>query len=186
MQESFGNQKEIKPNYLSEVSELAEQRIKQLLGIAKDLGVEIITVNHGKEEILKNLKEKKPQRYELVGQKLREEGFSFEQLSKEALLDRLLGIDILFRYNGKNYAVDVTTGIHTVVKNKQKKISDLEHVYRELGIDHALIIRLKEDITEDIVIDLFSRLEKVDASGSTFLMVLRYPETKFKKKKKIR
>ncbi|MBD3311692.1 MAG: hypothetical protein GF349_04365 [Candidatus Magasanikbacteria bacterium] len=186
MLESPKNHREITPNFLSKVSELAEQRIRQLLEIAKDLGAEIFSLDRGKQEILDSVREKKPQRHELVVQKLQEEGLGLEDLSKEALLDRMLGIDILFRYEGKNYAVDVTTGKHTVVKNKQKKFQDMEDIYRELGIDHALIIRLKEEVNEEIVLDLFSRLEDMDASQETFSMVMRYPETKLKKRRKRR
>ena len=113
MFESPRNHIEVTPNFLSEVSELAEQRARQLLEIARDLGAEIFSLKQSKQEILKQVREKLPQRYELVIQKLQEEGLTLEDLSKEVLLDRMLGIDILFRYDGKNYAVDVTTGKHT-------------------------------------------------------------------------
>ncbi len=96
----------------------------------------------------------------------------------------MLGIDVLFRYKGKNYAVDVTTGKHTVVKNKERKFKEMEEVYRKLGIDYALIIRPKEEVTEDMVLDLFSRLEDMDKTKGTFSMVIRYPETKLKRKKR--
>ncbi|MCF6276647.1 MAG: hypothetical protein L3J07_02235 [Candidatus Magasanikbacteria bacterium] len=186
MREQSHNYREITPNFLSKVSELAEKRMRQLLEIAKDLGVEILSLKEGKQEILDQVNKKLPQRYDLVIQKLQEEGVSLEDLSKDVLLDRMLGIDILFKYKGKSFSVDVTTGKHTVVKNKQKKIAKMEEIYRELGIDHALIIRLKEDITEDIVLDLFSRIEDIDETSNTFSTVIRYPETKFKKKKKRR
>ncbi len=184
MLESPKNYKEITPNFLSEVSELAEQRIQQLFELAKELGAEIFSLEQGKQEILDNCKVKNPQRYELVTQKLQGEGLTFDDLSKAVLLDRMLGIDLLFRYKGKNYAVDVTTGKHAVVKNKQKKFQAMEELYHELGIDHALVIRLKEEITEDIVVDLFARLEELNETQNTFSAVIRYPETKFKKNKR--
>ncbi|MFA4830614.1 MAG: hypothetical protein WC862_01310 [Patescibacteria group bacterium] len=182
MLEQSHNHREITPNFLSKVSELAEQRIHELFEIAKGLGVEIFSLKESKQKILEQVRDGLPQRYELVVQKLQEEGLSLEDLSKEVLLDRMLGIDILFRYKGKNYAIDVTTGKHTVVKNKQKKFQKMEKVYRQLGIDHALVIRLKEAVTEDIVLDLFSRLENMDETQNTFSIVMRYPETKRKRK----
>ncbi len=177
------NYREVKPNFINDISERAEKRMRQILEIAGDLGVEIFSLDRGKQEIIDCIREKKPQRHELVVQKLQEEGLRLEELSKEVLLDRMLGIDILFRYGEKTYAVDVTTGKHTVIKNKQKKVHDMEDVYRDLGIDHALIIRLKEEITEDMVLDMCEKLEDMDAHD-TFSLVMRYPETKFKKGKR--
>lgn len=173
--------KEIRPNFTSESSRLAEERIHALLEIAKSIGVEIYSLEDSKEKILEEIEHKLPQRYELVVQKLREEGLFLSDLSKEAMLDRLLGIDILFRFEGKTYAVDVTSGKSSVVVNKQRKFKKMEEVYKQLGINQALVIRLKEDITEDIVLDLFSKLEGI---GDAFTITIKYPEIKEEKKQK--
>jgi hypothetical protein len=181
MFETFKPEK-ISPNFVNEVSRLAEQRMSKLIETARDLGVEIFSLKDGKKEILEQVKHGFPQRYELVVQKLQEEGLSLSDLPKDILLDRMLGIDMLFTFKGKNYAVDVTSGKHTVVKNKERKFQEMETLYKQLGIDHALIIRLKEDITEDIVLDLFARLEDLDDKGDVFSVIVKYPEPKIKKR----
>lgn len=173
----------ISPNFVNEVSILAEQRMSKLIEAARDLGVEIFSLKDGEEEILEQVKQGFPQRYELVVQKLREEGLSLSDLPKNVLLDRMLGIDMLFTFQGKNYAVDVTSGKHSVVKNKERKFQEMESVYKQLGIDRALIIRLKEDITDDIVLDLFTKLEDLDDKGDIFSVIVKYPKTKMKKRK---
>jgi len=119
MPKPFGSEK-ISPNFTNEVSRLAEQRLRELIEKARELGVEIFSLETGKEEILDRVKKDFPKRYELVLQKLREEGLSLSDLPKNLLLDRLLGVDLLFTFQGKNYAADVTSGKHTVVLNKEK------------------------------------------------------------------
>jgi len=173
----------ISPNYVNEISKLAEQRMSKLIETACDLGVEIFSLEDGEEKILEQIKQGFPQRYELVVQKLREEGLNLSDLPKDILLDRMLGIDMLFTFQGKNYAVDVTSEKHTVVKNKERKFQEMESLYKKLGIDRALIIRLKEDITDDIILDLFSKLEGLEDNGDIFSLVAKYPETKMKKRK---
>lgn len=173
----------IAPNYVNEISEIAEQRLNRLIEVAKDLGVEIFSVEDGEEEILAQIRKGFPQRYELVVQKLQEEGLELSDLSKDILLDRMLGIDKLFTFQGKNYAVDVTSGKHTAIRNKEKKFEEMEELYKKLGIDHALIIRLREDITEDMALDLFSKLENLDEPEDIFSIVVKYPKTPMKKRK---
>lgn len=184
MSESLKPEK-ISPNYVNEVSRLAEQRMSKLIETARDLGVEIFYLEDGERKILEQIKQSFPQRYELVVQKLNEEGLKLSDLPRDVLLDRMLGIDMLFTFQGKSYAVDVTSGKHTVVKNKKRKFQEMESLYRQLGIDHALIIRLKEDITDDIVLDLFSKLERLEDKGDIFSLVTKYPETKMKKRKSL-
>ena len=181
MPKPFGSEK-ISPNFTNEVSRLAEQRLRELIEKARELGVEIFSLETGKEEILDRVKKDFPKRYELVLQKLREEGLSLSDLPKNLLLDRLLGVDLLFTFQGKNYAADVTSGKHTVVLNKEKKFQEMESLYRQLGIDRALIIRLKEDVTDNVVLDLFSKLEGLDNKEDIFSVVVKYPETDMKKK----
>ncbi|MBI2448346.1 hypothetical protein HYV44_02180 [Candidatus Microgenomates bacterium] len=171
----------ISPQYVNEASMLAEQRMHKLIEAARDLGVEIFSLEDGEEKILEQVKQGFPQRYELVVQKLRDEGLKLSDLPKDVLLDRMLGIDMMFTFQGKNYAVDVTSGKHTVVKNKERKFQAMESLYKQLGIDRALIIRLKEDVTDDMVLDLFARLEVLDDKGDIFSVIVRYPETKIKK-----
>ena len=122
MREKFQT-KEITPNFVNEDSRLAEERMHELIKIAQHLDVEIFSIADSKEEILEKVKHNFSERYELVVQKLNEEGLSLADLSKNTLLDRMLGIDALFTFDGKVYAVDVTSGQHTVVVNKEKKIS---------------------------------------------------------------
>lgn len=173
----------ISPNFTNEISELAEQRMRELIAKAGELGVKISSLTQSKEEIIEQVKKGFPQRYELVAQKLSEEGLEISDLPKEALLDCLLGIDLLFRLNGVTYAMDVTSGKHTAIVNKEKKFQAMERLYKQLGIDRALIVRLREDITEDVVLDLFAKLEVLESDEEIFSIMVKYPETKMKKKR---
>lgn len=169
---------EVSPNFVNEASALAEQRLHELFSRAEDLGVEIGTLEHDADYILEEVKRRLPERYSLVAQKLQREGLNADQLSKEALIDRMLGIDGLFLFKGRKFAIDVTAGKSTVVLNKQTKIIEMEELYRHLGIDHAIVLRIKEGITDDLVLDAFSKLEELAVSmPDTFCMVLRYPAT---------
>lgn len=176
-------QEKVSPNFVNEISRLAEKRLSKLIETARDLGIEIFSLKYGKEEILEKVRHGFPQRYELVVQKLRQEGINLSDLPKNILLDRMLGIDALFTFRGKNYAVDVTSGKSSVIISKDRKFKTMEALYKQLGIDRALIIRLKEDITDDIVLDLFTKLECLDNKGDVFSIIVKYPETKIQKKK---
>ena len=179
------NQREIdiSPNFTTESSRLAEDRMLELIERAKEIGVEVFSIERDHEMILDLVKEKAPGRFDLVMEKLQEEGITLDQLSQQVVLDRMLGVDALFRFDGKVYAVDVTTGKHSVVINKERKFHEMEDIYRELGIDHALILRLKEDISEDLILNLFSKIEIFTQEGGAFSAIVKYPETPMKKRK---
>lgn len=179
------NKEEINPHFVSEESKTAEKRLRVLLEAAKDLGVEILSLSASKETILEEVRKGLSKRYELVVQKLQEEGLSLSELSREVLIDRMLGIDMLFKFEGKIYSVDVTTGKSSVIINKQRKIKEMEEVYKRLGINHALILKLKEDITNEMVLDLFSKLEEWGSHGNTFTVALRYPVLPARKNKSL-
>ena len=59
----------------------------------------------------------------------------------------------------------------------------MESLYRQLGINHALILRLKENITENIVLDLFSKLDNINNDETLFSVVIKYPETNMRKRR---
>lgn len=82
----------ISPNFVNEASRLAEQRIGKLIETARDLGVEIFSLEDGEEKILEQIKIGFPQRYELVVQKLREEGLSLSDLPKDIIYFNFLAI----------------------------------------------------------------------------------------------
>lgn len=162
----------ITPHYTNEQSKTAEIELKKLVEIGKDFGVDIMDLRTSREEIIEVIKNEQIERYELVIQKLKEEGLSLEDLSENLLLDRMLGIDILFRFQSKIFAIDVTTGKNTVVINKNNKFKKMEDLYKKLGIDHAIVLKLKKEITDDIFVDLFSKLENI--TPEFFTSVIKY------------
>lgn len=168
--------KEISPNFLAEASKNAEQRMRELFDRARDLGVEVITLQHERKVILERIKKELPKRYSLVIRKLQQEGLKIGDVSKSVLIDRMLGIDTIFEFNDKKFALDVTTGKSTVVINKQTKILEMEKLYRRLGIDYAIVLRIREDVTDDLVLDFFSKLEEAAiADSNNFCLVIKYP-----------
>jgi len=173
----------IEPNYLNKEFKLSEEKLRKLIEISGDLGVSVLSLEAGKDEILEKIRENFPARYDLVIQKLKEEELDLDDLSKDLILDRMLGIDFMFSFKDKNYIVDVGTGKHSNIINKEKKFKEMEDLYREFGIDRALVLRLKEDITEDMALDLFGKLEKIDNEEDLFSIVVKYPETDMIKKK---
>lgn len=169
------NSKEVFPNFVNEAAKHAEQSMRELFSRAKDLGVEIETLPYEAEYMLGELRRILPQRYELVIQRLRQEGLRPSDLSKPVLIDRVLGIDAIIGFEGKKIAVDVTTGKSTVVINKQTKFLEMEALYRQLGIDYAVVLKIEEDVTDDLILDFFSKLEDMLAMVDTFCVVIKYP-----------
>ncbi len=164
------------PNFTNNQSIKAEEGMREVLDRSKEIGVEAEPISITAEQVLSLAQDKIPNRYNLVYNKLKEKGINIQDLPVDVLLDKLLAIDNVFRFNGKNYAVDVTTGKHTVVKSKEKKFRELKDVLMNIGFDHALIIRLKQDVTDDVILDLFTNLEQYN--GNDFYMTFKYPETK--------
>lgn len=176
---------EISPNYINNHSIHAEIGIDKIIDEAKELGVETEEPNFTAEAILSIAKQKIPERYNLVLEKLQKENKQISNLPKNVLMDRLLGVDSMFKFKDKVFAVDVTSGKHTVVKNKQKKFEALEEVLKEIGIDNTLIIRLKQDISDNVILDIFSKLESsILEEKNNFCEIMRYPETKKKPRKR--
>lgn len=167
---------DVEPNYTNKHSVNAEIRMKEILDKAKKIGVIITDIQIDPEQLIELTKHRMPDRFRLVCKKLKDEGLEISNLPKKVLIDRLLGVDATFSFNGKNYAVDVTSGKHTVIKNKEKKFAELEKLLRDLGIDYTLIIRIKQEISDDVILDLFTRLEQDD--NENFCKIFRYPETK--------
>lgn|SRR3989338_4234054 len=175
---------EISPNFTDQKAKFAEEQLGVLAELGKPLGVEILSLEQGEDEITEAVKTGLPERYDLVTKKLSEEGLDLSNLPKDVLVDRLLGVDSLFRFNGKIYAIDVASGKHSTIINKERKMQAMEDIYKQLGIDRALILRLGEKVTEDVVLDLFTRLEKLgDQDQDIFTLVVKYPETNMKKRK---
>ncbi len=143
--------------------------------IATELGISIKVLDQTKEEILQVVRNNNSERYELVIQKLANNNLSIHDLSVDELLDRLLGIDFLFEFRGLTFAVDVTIGKGVALANKVRKIKSLGTTYRLLAIDHVLVVRLRSEITEDIILDFFSTVETISTNyDGAFCTVVKY------------
>lgn len=169
--------KENRPNYTNEHSVAAEIGIDEILVRARVLGVETRSLFNDSVEVLRLAQETVPERYNLVRDKLAQEGLRFDDLPDDTIADRLLGVDRVFAYEGRVYAVDVTSGKHTVIKNKVKKLEAMQSTLQKLGVDQALVVRLKQKITDDLILDFFTKL---DTRADSFCRVISYPDTKRK------
>ena len=142
---------------------------------ATELGIHIKMLDKTKEEILQVVRKTNCDRYQLVIQKLAENNIRIDDLSLDALLDRLLGVDFLFEFKGLTFAVDVTVGKGVALANKVKKIQSLRYAYRLLSIDHVLVVRLRSEINDDIFLDFFSTVENIASnSDGAFYTVIKY------------
>lgn len=162
------------PNFLNAKSKDAESAMKDLLNRAIVLGVERTDLPQDKQEIIETIKDLNSERFDLVAKKLLEERLSVDDLSKDELLDRMLGIDFLVRSEGKTIAIDVTSGKGTVLHNKKEKMNRLKEVYKALGIDHAVVVRINRELNDDSILDLFSRIEESLYEGNQFCTVVNF------------
>jgi len=152
---------EIAPNFTTETSRTAERNLVDLIEKGQLLGVSVSQIELSTRDIIEAVESNGNGRSELVRDKLLQEGLDLESLPKEILLDRLLGIDGLLELNGKMFGIDVTTGKGTVLHNKQVKAKELHSAYNKLGIDHFVVLRLRQDVTDDLVLDFFGKLEDI-------------------------
>lgn len=162
------------PNFLNARSKNAESAMKDLLSRATALGVERFDLPQDKEEIIETIKQLNPSRYNLVTSKLLEEGLVVNDLSKEELLDRMLGVDFLVISEGRTIAIDVTSGKGTVLLNKKEKLNELKEVHKALGIDHAVVVRIKKELDDNSILDLFSRIENSLHEGDQFCTIINF------------
>ena len=166
------------PNFLNLASKNAETAMKALLSRAVDLGVKKADLSQDKQQIIETIRSFNPNRFELVSKKLLEEGLNVSDLSREELLDRMLGIDFLVTSEGKTIAIDVTSGKGSVLYNKRRKMNQLSNIYIALGIDHAVVVRIKRDLDDDSILDLFSRIQNNLYEGNQFCTVVNFTANK--------
>jgi hypothetical protein len=167
---------EITPNYTTEQAERAEVGLKDLIKQGQILGVKATSVELTPNKIIKTTEKFSEDRLKEVRGGLVKEGLELESLSVETLSDRLLGIDGLIDFNGKTFGIDVTTGKGSVLYNKITKAKKLQSLYRELGIDHFIILRLRQEITDGLVLDFFGKLEQMtlDDTEQSFVKTIKY------------
>ena len=172
-------QEDMAPHFVHEASRVAEERMTEILERAQELGVAVKTVEHEVNYIIEEVVRQLPKRYALVARKLEQEALAPADLPKAVLVDRLLGIDGIFEFEESKFAVDVTAGKSSVVINKQAKILEMEELYRSLGINHAIVLRIREEVTNDLILDFFSELEEIIfSSPDQFCVVMKYPAQK--------
>lgn len=58
-----------------------------------------------------------------------------------------VGIDLFFQWEGKSFAIDITTGSSTVVKNKKKKMLELAPLLEDYIL--VVLVLRKGEITQD-------------------------------------
>jgi len=168
---------EVRPNFTSEAAATAEKNMQELLDRSTVLGVEISPPALGTNEIIDIFKRKNPGRLIMVTAKLKNEGIDINHLTPQEVLDRLLGVDFVFDLEGKRFSVDVTTGKDTVIYNKRRKAEGMEDISHALGINHAIILRLKEEISDDLILDFFSQLEQISQDKtSNYCSILKYSD----------
>ena len=165
------------PNYLTPQSRKAETDFDGILDRAQDIGLEVQKVNPDitPSKILSLLEQIQPERLKLVQIKLKEKGINIKDLNLNELLDKALGIDFLFRFKDKVFAVDVASGNANTLLNKGEKIRSFEDIYKKIGIDKAIVIRIRDEITDDLLIDfLFKPENEIRENPENFFLEFRY------------
>lgn len=166
------NEAQSGPNYLTTASQHAEKLMGDLLSQADVIDVKAIELERSDKEITDIVRKYSPERYDLVTTKLREDGRSLSSLSKGELLDRMLGVDFLIRFKGEKIAIDVTSGKGSVLYNKRKKMESLAPAFRSLGINHSVVVRVKQQLSEDLILELFSQVEDLIVKNNEFCAVI--------------
>lgn len=172
----------VTPNFTTYESSLAEQKLRKMIQQAETFGVEISDVEATNDQIIDTVRENNPERLYLVERRLAEEGLSLGLLPREVLLDRLLGLDAIIEVADDKFGIDVTTGKDTVRYNKGEKANELKPSYERLGIDHVVVLGMRNEdlsgdsISDDSIMSFFSHLEGVTAfkGQSPFVLNLKY------------
>jgi len=165
---------EIHPNYTTKSSMEAENRLNTMIDHAEKIGLSVKPIDLSTQEIIDVVKNNDSNRVQLVNSKLEKEGRSLEELPKEVVLDRLLGLDAIINLNGSTFGVDVTTGKGTVLNNKKVKAEQLKVIHNKLGIDHFIVLRLRREITDDLVLDFVSKLEEIEKNNNSYVHTIKY------------
>ncbi len=145
-------------NFTSQAASDAEKNLATLISNARFLDVEHFQISSTNQEIIFLVEKLAPERLALVCQNY---SGDLAELSHAELLDKLLGIDATLQINGKHIGIDVTTGKGGVLANKKRKSADLHPIYSVLGIDYFLVLRLRTEFSEDLLINLLSRIESI-------------------------
>lgn len=149
-----------KPNFTSEKAEKAEKDFNHILEENVFLGVSKGDILMDKEELIITLKKEIPDRISLVLEKVNESEDFLYHLSKNEILDKVLAVDSLFLFMGKLIAVDIASGNSSSLINKRNKMISFKNIYDKIGIDKAVVLRIRDEITEDLILDFFQKIEK--------------------------
>lgn len=134
-------------NWYSEESKIAEEFVNNIILSSDYTTLLDPDVIYNKETVLDVLSQYSNERFNLVKSKLKDlEGVDIEKLNLDDILDRVLGIDILFEFNGEFYCADVTTGGRSIVNNKANKYFKLENVLDILSIKRCMVIRVNKSL----------------------------------------
>ena len=145
-------------NFTSQAASDAESNLATVITSARFLGVENFQIKSTVEEIISLVEKIAPERLALVSQK---HSGNLAELSHTELIDKLLGIDATLKMNGKHIGIDVTTGKGGVLANKKRRTEELKAIYSVLGLDHFLVLRLRAEFSEDLLINLLSQIESI-------------------------
>lgn len=162
---------EISPNYTNIRSEICERSMDKLVG---DISNGVM-VKLDRDVVINLVREFVPERLAVVSSKLEHEGKALADLDTDTLVDRLLGIDNLFRLGGKTYAIDVTSGNGTLLHNKKVKTENMRAVFTSLGIDHFIVVSLSEPYSANLVQRFLSDIK--NTPDESFTRVLKYRTT---------
>lgn len=164
-----------KPNYLDARSEEAEKEFKKFIEDFKFLGVKNIEAEDifSSEEGFNTVSELRPERLNLVAEKLNISVEQLAELSPDIFADKVLGIDNFFEYNGKIFGADIASGKSSGIINKRNKMLKMREVYEKIGINNALSVRNNKEIDENLAIIFFSLIEKISSNANKFYMEFR-------------
>lgn len=135
MQNSEVQIPDISPNFTTEQAATAEIGLTDLVEQGQLLGVTTASVELPPTKIIEVTEMFGNGRVAKVKEGLAKDNLELESIPTEALMDRLLGIDGLIEFKGEIFGIDVTTGKGTVLYNKKAKATELQPIYRQLGID---------------------------------------------------
>ncbi|MCB0324339.1 MAG: hypothetical protein KDD69_12235 [Bdellovibrionales bacterium] len=158
-------------NFTTAAAERLESGFATMLQRAEGLGMESWEPGLSTAELLDLARRFIPARLAKIEGKVEED---LTRLSPAELLDKI-GYDTFFRWEGRVYALDLTSGGMSVVANKKRKLRELSVFTSKIGIDNVAVYvdRNFEDSDERLV----ELLEAIQANALD-IRVQRGGETK--------
>lgn len=136
----------LKPNYLTKSSKALGEQFNAMLVRGSSLGVELLEPSLSSSQLLGIAENFCPEKVHKIKTKI---GASLlSELNPSELLDKI-GFDVIFRWEGITYALDLTVGGESAIANKKRKFRELERFSNRIGIERTAVYTDRSFVDSD-------------------------------------